>query len=158
MAKKTVPIPENQPEERIDEKIMEAGKYEITPDAEFKVTLHLHEHEGRWLVMNNKTSESEEHWAIFRMWSYQEEITLRKDCTMFDDIKRVHFVDHDILNRMKIQKLLKSWSFDEENERLSLHHVNGVMVDEDFSKVMNLHPTILRFLIERMNSVLEYNG
>ena len=64
----------------------------------------------------------------------------------------------DLFNRMKITKFMRSWTFGNDNPRLMLHHVNDVLTDESWGNFLKLHPTISEFIIERMNSVLEYNG
>jgi len=167
MAKKVIPKIEDElpkksdtgQEERVDEKIYKSGKYEITENEDFtiKIPVWREDESSRWVIVDAKNAQ-ETHEVVFRMWSYEEEIELRKQATNYDPIKRIHLIDHDMLNRLKIQRLMKSWSFEKDNPRLKLLHVNGVMVDESFKNVMRLHPNILRFLIERMNNVLEYNG
>jgi hypothetical protein len=162
MAKKIIPTPEEtvpsglQPG-RIDEQISKPGTYEITDNEEFKIELHMRQKDGRWVTCEEKLGEKT-HQVVFRMWSYEEEIELRKRATQYDSVKHWHFIDHDILNRLKIQRLMKSWSLEQDNARLKLLHVNGVMADESFNAVMKLHPNILRKIIEGMNEVLELNG
>ncbi len=92
------------------------------------------------------------------MWTYAEEIELRKRASSFDAIKRVHYLDNDILNRLKIQILLKKWSFEGSNSRLKLLHVNGILSDESYNVFMKMHPNIIRYVLDRMNNILEYNG
>jgi hypothetical protein len=162
MAKKIIPTPEDavpsglQPG-RVDEQISKPGVYEITDNEEFNIALHMRLKDSRWVMCDEKFAEKT-HSVVFRMWSYEEEIELRKRATQYDPIKHWHFIDHDILNRLKVQRLMKSWTFDEDNARLRLLHVNGVMVDESFNAVMKLHPNILRKIIEGMNEILELNG
>jgi hypothetical protein len=145
---------------RVDEKLMQPGKYEITDNDVFKIEFGVKQVDKRWVVVDKteKPMDSENHWVEFRMWNFEEEIELRKQSTIYDPLKRMHFVDNDKLNRLKIQKLLKAWSFEKGNERLKLFHVNGVLVDESYGYFMKLYPTILRFILEKMNDVLEYNG
>jgi len=163
MAKKVIPKTENLPskpesEQRVDEKISKPGKFEITDDENFTVKIPVKTTEKRWVVIENEKQADETHEVVFRMWSYEEEIQLRKEATTYDAMKRMHFVDNDKLNRLKLQTLLKSWSFEKDNPRLKILHVNGTMVDEVWKMVMKLHPNILRYIIDRMNNVLEYNG
>ena len=93
-----------------------------------------------------------------RMWTYDESVELRKMATTYDQMKRLHMIDQDALNRLKLQKFLLSWSFGEENERLVLHHQNNTLTDESWKKVVSLYPNILEFIIQQMNAVYEYNG
>jgi len=146
-------------EMRIDEQLYEAGKYEVTKDDCFKINFGLRKKENRWVIIaaENPDSETDVHWVEFRMWTFDEDVEMRKKATMYDASKRVHYVDNDLLNRMKIQKLLKAWSFEEQNANLKLLHVNGVLVDESYDAFKKLQPSIARYIIEKMNDVLEYN-
>ena len=143
---------------RFDEKLHKPGKFEITPDDEFTVEIPVRKQKGRWTVCKAGEAPEETHWVKFRMWDYAEELELRKVSTQYDPVKHWHFLDHDALNRMKIQRLMKSWSFEIDNVRLKLLHVNGVMVDESYNAVMKLHPNIIRHIVEQMNMVLEFGG
>jgi len=134
------------------------GEYEITNDEDFKIDVYLKRQEKRWTIVGSEKEAEKVHWALFRMWSYEEEVELRKQATNFDPIKRLHLVDNDLLNRLKLKRLLKAWSFEKDNPRMELHHVNGILVDEVFARVMKLHPNILRYIVEQMNGILEYNG
>lgn len=150
---------EKQGEIRVDEQLYKAGKYEITQDDCFRITFGLKRKENRWIILTakNPDSETDVHWVEFRMWTFDEDIDMRKKATMYDAMKRIHYVDNDLLNRMKIQKLLKAWSFDEQNPNLKLLHVNGVLVDESYDAFKKLQPSIVRYIIEKMNDVLEFN-
>jgi len=145
--------------ERVDKKLEGPGKYEITKDTTFKVKFVLTMKDGRWVVIQSDEKErtAREHWVEFRMWTFDEEIELRKMATQWDVMKKIHLIDHDLLNQMKIQRLMKSWSFEEENARLKLLHANGILSDESFGAFKKLHPNIARHIIEKMNGVLEYN-
>lgn len=148
-------------EKRVDEQLSKAGKYEVTENDTFKVEFSLMQKEGRWIPFDNKIEKTqgvEEHFVVFRMWTFLEETELRKKASSFDPVKRVHYLDNDILNRLKLQILLKEWSFEKDNKRMKLLHINGVLVDESYNAFMKLHPNIIRFIIERMNNILEYNG
>lgn len=148
-----------QTETRVDKKLEGAGKYEITHDTTFRIRFWLNLRDGRWVIVpqDKKNKYSEEHWVDFRMWTFEEEIDLRKKATSWDGFKRIHLIDHDQLNRMKIQLLMKAWSFDAQNDRLKLLHVNDILSDESYKSFCKLQPNISRHIIERMNDVLDYN-
>ena len=143
---------------RVDEKLARPGKYEITPDTTFKVEVHLKEKDGRWILMMGKGKDIESHEVVFRMWNYNEMVELKKLATSYDSTKRMHMIDNDALNRFKVQRMMMSWSFDRDNSRLRLFHVNGVMTDESWKAVSSLQPNILSHILEEMNNVLEFNG
>jgi hypothetical protein len=144
---------------RVDEQIMGPGKYEITNKDTFRIELSLSQSNGRWTVSDKieKDKDIEKHWVEFRMWTFDEDVELRKKSTLFDAVKRMHFIDHDQLNRLKIQRLLRAWSFDKDNPNLKLQHVNGVLTDESWEAFKKLHTNIVRYIIEKMNNVLEFN-
>jgi len=143
-------------ETRYDELLMGPGKFEMTEEDNFKVKFRVGNVEGRWVISSDLDDEL--HWVEFRMWTFDEEIELRNRATHFNERRRLHFVDNDELNRMKVQKLLKGWSFSKDNERLKLHHVNGVLTDESWKAFTKVHTNIVRFILERMNAILEHNG
>lgn len=143
---------------RIDTSLMGPGKYEIHDKVTFTICLYLQEKEGRWLLMRGPGKDIDTHEVIFRMWSYEEMIDMRKKATSYDIVKRVHMIDNDLLNRLKIQKFMLSWTFGEKNIRLTLHHVNGVLTDETWRSFTNLQPNISSYIIDEMNKVYEYNG
>ena len=143
---------------RVDEKLMKPGKYEITPEVIFTVTIHVKEKDGRWIIMNGPGKGIETNNIVFRMWSYDEMIEMRKMATNYDVTKRIHMIDNDNLNRFKIQRLLMSWTFDKDNPRLRIQHVNGVMTDEGWKAFISLQPNISAYIIEEMNKVYEFNG
>jgi hypothetical protein len=145
-------------QDRLDEKLMKAGKYEITQEDVFTIEIWLKRVEKRWILCNANEKNSTKEEVAFRMWTYDEMINLRKMATSYDPIKRLHMVDHDALNRLKIQKFLLTWTFDRDNPRLRIHHSGGVMTDESWGAFTKLHPNICTFIIERMNMVFEYNG
>ena len=151
-------LPSN-PEKKIEENLYKPGKFEITEEEEFRIDIPVKlEDKKRWTIVSDKKFADETHWVSFRMWTYQEEVELRKQATNYDQIKRMHLIDNDMLNRLKLQKLIKAWSFEEQNPNLKLIHVNGILCDESYKAITNLHPNILRFIIEKMNDVLEYNA
>ena len=143
---------------RIDEVLMAPGKFEITPDTTFTVTIHARLLDGRWILMTGAGKDIETNTIVFRMWSYNEMIEMRKLATNYDAQKRIHAVDNDTLNRLKIQRLMKSWTFDKDNPRLKIQHVNGIMTDEGWSAFISLQPNIITYIIDEMNRVYEFNG
>jgi hypothetical protein len=143
---------------RVDEKLMKAGRYEVTSDTTFTVMLHAKERDGRWIIMNGPGKGIETNSVVFRMWTYDEMVELRKLATSYDATKRVHMIDNDNLNRLKIQRLMVSWTFDKDNSRLRLWHVNGVLTDEAWKAFTLLQPNLCSYIIEEMNRVYEFNG
>ena len=143
---------------RVDERLMKAGKYEVIPDNTITIDLYLMARNGRWVVIDNPSTKAEKEQVVFRMWTYDEMIAMRKMATAFDPIKRMHMVDNDALNQLKVQKLLVSWTFDKENPRLRIHHVNGVMTDESWGAFTKLQPNIVTCILDEMNRVLEFGG
>lgn len=162
MPKKVIPkgpdeqLPSKEPD-RVDEGLLEPGEYEITEEEDFTIKLPLLKKDKRWTIGSKDAYDTMQR-VVFSMWSYEVGVDLRKKATQYDEVKRVHFIDHDLLNRLKIQKLVKSWTFGNENPRLKLHHVGGILTDESFKAIMSLHPNILKYIVERMNDILEYNG
>ena len=144
---------------RVDEKLMPAGKYEVTSETRFTIPLYLKKSEnGRWQVMVKDGKDIEAHKLVFRMWTYDEMIGMKKLVTKYEAEKRIHVVDHDSLNQLKIQKFLISWTLDRENSRLKLFHVNGVLADESWDTFRMLQPNIISYILDEMNSVLDNNG
>ena len=148
----------SQPQNRIDEKLMKPGKYEITPEVTFKVMVYAKEKDGRWILMSGPGKGIDTNTVIFRMWSYDEMIEMRKMATSYDGQKRIHMIDNDALNRLKVQRLMVSWTFDTDNPRLRIQHVNKVMTDESWSAFTSLQPNLSAFIIDEMNKVFEFNG
>lgn len=142
---------------RVDEQIMKTGKYQISKDIVFAVTIHLREKDGRWLIASGPKG-AETHSVVFRMWTYDEMIEMRKKATTYDASKRMHMLDNDTLNRLKVQSLLVSWTFDRDNPNLKIHHVNGVMTDESWAAFASLQPNIASFILDEINKVYEFNG
>lgn len=143
---------------RVDEKLMKPGKYEVSPDATFKVTVYLKEHDGRWIIMVGPGKGIETNEVVFRMWTYDEMVEMRKMATNYDVTKRMHTIDNDALNRFKVQRLMVSWTFDRDNPRLKVQHVNGVMTDEGWKAFASLQPNISTHILDEMNKVYELNG
>jgi len=144
--------------DRIDLALMKAGKFEITPDMNFTVKVFLKEIDGRWILMNRGGEDTEEHEVVFRMWTFNEMIEMKKLSTNFDPQKRIHLTDNDMLNRLKIQRFLLSWTFDRDNPRLKIQHSQGVMTDEGWDAFIRLQPNISTYIIEEMNKVYDFNG
>lgn len=142
---------------RIDRELMEPGDFEANPDDVFQIDVFVRRKGNRWVVCSEPES-TEQHWVRFRMWTFDEEIDLRKRATVYDKVNRLHLVDQDKMNRLKVQKLLLGWSFSAQNPRLKLHHVQGVLTDEGWKNFKRLHVNILRHVLETMNSILEANG
>jgi hypothetical protein len=146
-------------EARVDVQVMNPGKYEVKQDDTFTITIYLMQVEDRWRVVDGPGCNVVEEKVVFAMWRYNEAVELRKKSTIYDRLRRMHLVDADSLNRLKVQKYLLSWTFDSDNPRLRLHRVNGVLTDESwdmFSK--SLYPNITSKIIDEMNRVYEYNG
>jgi len=151
-------LPQTQEGPRLDERIMDAGRYEATENDTFDITVAVKQHEGRWVVTQDKDVDAEVHTVTFRMWTFEEEVKMKRNCMAYDKEKRMNFVDNDVLDRMKVQRLMKSWTFDRDNPRLKLLHVQGVLADESWTVFKRLHRNISRYIIDEMNKVLEYYG
>ena len=143
---------------RVDEKLMKPGKYEVTDQHIFKIEINLVFRDGRWVIVDSPGKKIETHEVIFRMWTYDEMVELRKMATNYDSQKRIHLTDNDVLNRLKVQRLLVSWTFDKDNPRLRLLHVNGILSDESWQAFTKLQPNIITYIFEEMNRVYEFNG
>ena len=127
----------NQP--RVDSKIREAGKFELKNSDSFFVKFGLVQVDERWLIANKEEGEGiESCWVKFKMWSFEEEVILRSQATQWDGQRRIHTLNNDYFNRLKIQKLMLDWSFSKENENLKLHRVNNVLTDESFWKLFKI--------------------
>ena len=132
------------------------GKYEVSPDQKFTISLTVVEHKGRWLPVDRMMRGAEDHTVTFRVWTFEEMVDLRRKATSYDPVKRASVLDEDLLNRLKVQKLLLSWTFDRDNPRLSIQHVNGVLTDESWRAFTNLSAAIAERIMLEMNAVLEY--
>lgn len=158
---KQEPVKQIDTTKRIDEQLLKPGKYEVTDNDTFTIDIHLSKRENRWIIVDksqDKTKEIEAHSIIFRMWTFEEDVLVRKQATSYDVNKRLHFLDNDLLNRLKVQKLLKSWTFEKDNPRLKLLHIGGVLSDEGYAAFSKLQPNIIRYILDKMNNVLEFNG
>jgi hypothetical protein len=157
-AKPEMKMQEAPRQSRIDERLMKPGKYEVSNEHTFDVEIHLAPVKDRWVISDRPGKGIDTHKVVFRMWNYDEMIDLKRKATSYDSQKRLHMVDNDALNRLKIQKLLVSWTLDSENPRLKLFHVQGVLTDESWQTFAKLQPNIISHIIEEMNRVYEYNG
>lgn len=156
--KNTSAPPLNQRIQRVDTMLQPPGKYEVTPDNTFSFELLIKDHKGRWVIVDKDMKGVDQHTVTFRIWSYDEMVDLRKRSMIYDNTKRVNLLDSDLLNRLKIQKLLVSWTLDRENPRMKLIHVNGVLSDESWKAFTRLSPNIAERIINEMNLVLDYGG
>jgi hypothetical protein len=153
------PVRGQQKEPRHDKVLMGPGEYEVTRGSTFTIEVHLRPRSFEdkwWVVTTNKDEAIVTENVTFRMWTYDEMVEMRKLSTKYDQMRRVHMIDHDVLNRLKIQRFMMSWTFDKNNPRLELHHQNGVLVDEAWAKVKLLQPNILKFIIDEMNERYEF--
>lgn len=159
--KRGVPKPRGASQEpRHDVVLMEPGKYEVTRSSTFTVDVPLRrrsENDGWWVVVKPEHAEVTEQ-VVFRMWSYDEMVEMRKLATKYDTVRRVHMIDHDVLNRLKVQRFMVSWTFGEDNPRLQLQHQNGVLTDESWAAVKRLQTNILKHLVDEMNDKYEFGG
>jgi len=156
-AKPEVPKQE-APDNRVDVRLMKPGKYETTPDMTFVLDIYLRKKDNRWILADGPGKDVDHESVTFRMWSYDEMIGMRKMATTYDQIKRIHMIDHDALNQLKIQRLMIEWTFGRDNPRLKLFHVSGVLVDEGWNAFRRLQPNIISFIFDRMNRVYELNA
>lgn len=147
-----------QKHDRVDERLMEPGDYEVTPETTFDVDIKLKKVGTRWAIMASDGVDVVNHKVVFRLWNYNEMVEMRKMSMNFDSTRRVHMIDNDALNRLKVQKLLVSWTFGDDNPRLKLHHVQGVLTDEAWGVFKRLQANIISYILERANNVFEYNG
>lgn len=155
---KQEPKPEFPRGARLDERLMKPGRYEVTNDHVFKIEVNLFLRDGRWIVAEGTGKNVEAHEVVFRIWNYEEMIDLKKMATSYDPTKRLHMVDNDLLNRLKVQRLMVSWTFDRDNPRLKMAHVNGVLTDESWGAFIKLQHNIVTYILDEMNRVYEYNG
>jgi len=144
---------------RIDSTLKEAGKFELTKNSFFTLKFGLVEVDGRWLIAKDEEGEGiEACWVKFKMWSFEEEVGLKSQATQWDGKNRMHTLNQDFFNRLKIQKLMVDWSFTKENEAFKLHRVQNTLTDESFGAFLKLQRNICSHIIDNMNRVLEYNG
>ena len=140
---------------RVDEMLMEPGDYEVRSDSTFDVEIHLKAQGNRWIVVGSAGKDVVTETIKMRLWNYNEMVDLRKKATAYDASKRMHMVDNDVLNRLKVQKLMVSWTFGEDNARLKIIHVGGVLTDESWDAFTKLQPNIISHIMSEMNNVYE---
>ena len=150
--------PRVQNEVRHDKVLMGPGEYEITRNSTFTIKLPLKKNEDKWWVLVTESESETVEEVTFRMWTYDEMVELRKLATKYDPIRRVHMIDHDVLNRLKMQRYMLTWTFEKKNQRMELHHVGGVLSDETWAKVTRLQTNLLKYIIEQMNERYEFGG
>lgn len=155
-AKPNAPQKKQTGQTRFDNVIMEPGQYEVTRESTFSIKLYLKRNKDKWwIIVPEEQAETTEE-VVFRMWTYDEMVELRKLATKYDPIRRVHMIDHDLLNQLKVQRYMISWTFDKSNPRLELHHINGVLSDETWDKVRRLQTNLLKHIIDEMNERYEF--
>lgn len=154
---KKKPRPDKK-EPRVDALLMKPGDYEVTPDTTFSIDIYLKRVSNRWVLQGGPGKEVVKETVVMRLWDYDEMVSLRKQATAYDAQKRMHVVDHDVLNQLKAQMLFVDWTFHERNARIVLHRVNGVMTDESWKKFTRLSPNIIKYIFDKMNEIYEYNG
>lgn len=137
-------------------------KYEVTPETTFMVRFGLAPREdGGFYAININAAkdnpEAEEHWAKFRMWTYDEELRWKADCMEFNAQSKAQYLNMEKLNERKIKMLLLDWSFGEHEDRLKLKRCDGRLSDESYSIFCGMYPVIADSIVSLMNSILE-NG
>jgi hypothetical protein len=150
--------PKKTQQEPFPKSLLPYGKFEITPDQTFTVTLFLKEFKGRWSLVDSGTRESEKHTVVFRMWNFDECLRMRRECYMFDPTTRTNRLDNDKLNRIKIMKLLQDWTLSKDNPRLDIQRVHGVLTEASWQAFTRISPSIADKIISEMNLVLDYGG
>jgi hypothetical protein len=154
-------------EEEIENKVDSPEKpkvytiYEVGPESIFYVKFGIMPIDGRMIVIKEDDIDfeknAESHWVKFKMWSYEQELEWKNESTEYDSVKRVHTLNADKLNEIKIRNLILKWSFGEKQDSLKLFHVNGLLTDESLKTFYSLYPAIVRYIVERMNDILEFN-
>ncbi|MCK9154620.1 MAG: hypothetical protein M0P12_00750 [Paludibacteraceae bacterium] len=138
--------------------LQKPGKYEVNPEQTFDIIINVVNHNGRWIVVHQPTRNSEEHRVSFRIWTFEEMIEIKRKSTNIDPMSRKTNIDLDMMNRMKVQKLLTEWTFSKDNPRLSIQHVNGILTDESWKAFTRLDPTIIQKILDEMNFFLDCGG
>jgi len=138
--------------------LQKPGKYESNPEQTFDIIINVLNRQGRWIVIQSPIKGSEEHRVTFRLWTFEEMIEIKRKATTVDPMSRKTNIDFDLMNRMKVQKLLTSWTFSNDNPRLSIQHVNGVMTDESWKAFTKLDPSIIQRILDEMNFFLDCGG
>jgi len=159
--KESEPKPEPKKESKKSAK-KNLSKYEVGPDSSFMVEFGILAKDDRYVIMDKDevkmTKGAESHWAKFKMWTYEQELDWKNEATEFDSTKRVHMLNTDKLNEIKLRNLILNWSFSEADNSLKMLHVNGVLADESLKVFYSIYPSIARHIVDGMNDVLEFNG
>ena len=146
----------NSPEKPKVRTIYEAGQ-----DTVFYVKFGIVPIDGRIIVIKEDDVDfeknAESHWVKFKMWTYEQELEWKNESTEYDSTKRVHTLNADKLNEIKIRNLILKWSFGEKQDSLKLFHVNDLLTDESLKVFYSLYPSVVRYIVEGMNDVLEFN-
>ena len=137
------------------------SKYEVRPDTSFIVRFGIKENgDGKFMPVTGDDMkydpEVEEHWAKFRMWSYDEKVKWRTEFMEFNTLTRSGDVNVDKLNERKIRMLLLDWSFGNYGDDMKLLHCDGRLSEESYSLFLNLYPSIALEIVSLMNSILDY--
>ncbi len=154
--KKAITPIQSQP--LVAKSLMPPGKFEVGPEQTFSIKLFIVQHKGLWKLVEKEVFGCEVHTVVFRMWTFDECLRLRRDSTIFDPTTRTNRMDNDKLNKLKIMKLLQEWTLGKDNPRLEIHRVGDVLTDGSWQSFMKLSPNIAERIISEMNSVLEYGG
>lgn len=140
---------------RTDRKLYEPGKYELTGKETFTIDFKIKLDDfGNWKLCNFNDKDGEEHFVVFKVLSYSEENKLIQESTKYDKLNRTFLIDQSELLKLRIQKCLKDWSFAKDNDNLKIFHVNNILVDECYKKFMELHPSIVKYIVEQMRIYL----
>lgn len=156
--KPQTPVLPNDNTVAIVKSLMPPGKFEITPDQTFTVTIYLKQYKGRWALMETTAKDVEKHTIVFRMWNFEECLRLRRQSMIFDPQTRTNKMDNDRLNKQKILLLMQDWSLSKENPRLEIHRVNGVLTEASWKAFTSISPAIADKIMAEMNLVLDYGG
>lgn len=143
-----------QPRGYFDE-LRAKSRYCVKPDSIFRVNFGLLERDGRIIPCDVNVQGCEQHWIEFRIWNYKEEMELKKLCSEFDTTHRIHKIDNDKLDRLKVQKLFRAWSLGEKEPDFKINTINGIVPDADMEKFYSLFPAVIHYLLDCMNLVLE---
>lgn len=142
--------------------ITKKSKYEVTPQSYFMIQFGLFQMEdGRFMPIKKdlvkEYKQSEYHWVKFRMWTYDEQLLWKAQCTEYNANIKSQFVNNDKLNERKIKSLMLDWSFGEYSDRLKLLHCDGKLSDQSYNLFKGLYPSIANTIVDLMNLVLESN-
>lgn len=145
----------------INRSIIDFGEFETKPTDIVMIKFGLRNKGNRWVAIDEKDIDTldktiEKHWFKFRIWNYGEETDIKKRSIVYSSEKRMNYTDYDIMNELKVRRLLLDWSLNGKNENLKLFYISGYMVDQSWEAFTRLNINIIRFIISKMNEVLEY--